>query len=87
MSELLDLKSGKSDKWREGRKIKYWVHDLPQSQVNRYFKSPEITQLLDDKDNGQQFRAHLVIVVGNRKILLWDVGHDGQLNSPRLVED
>lgn len=82
MSELLDPKFGKNDKWRKGRTIKNWVHSLPQSLVDKYFKSPENTRFLDDKDNGRQFRAHLVIVVGNRKILLWD----GQSNSPRLLE-
>lgn len=84
-SELLDLRFGKNDKWRKGKTIKDWVYGSPQSQVDGYFKSPEITQFLDD--SGRQFRAHLVIVVGNRKILLWDVGRDGQLNDPRLAED
>ncbi|KAF8540982.1 hypothetical protein BDD12DRAFT_830739, partial [Trichophaea hybrida] len=77
------VKFGRNDKWRRGKTIEEWVHgsdgDSPQSQITQYFKSPEITKLVNDKV--RQFRGHLVIVVGNRKILVWDVDDGGILGD------
>lgn len=36
-------------------------------------------------DNSRKFDAQLVVVIGNRKVLLWDVDREGQLKSSRLV--
>ncbi|KAL0632325.1 hypothetical protein Q9L58_008805 [Maublancomyces gigas] len=88
--ELLEVKFSENDEWRKGKTINEWVHsghdDSPQSQIKQYLESPEITQFLD-MDNGRKFHAYLVVVIGNRKILLWDVDRGGQLESARLVGD
>jgi hypothetical protein len=37
-------------------------------------------------NEGLEMRAHLVIIVGSRHILLWDMDKDGNLaNEPQLV--
>jgi hypothetical protein len=46
--------------------------------------SPEVTQLVENQ--GLEMRAHLVIIVGSRHILLWDMDKEGKLaDEPRLV--
>jgi hypothetical protein len=38
------------------------------------------------KEGGFLLKAHLVVVVGSRHILLWDMDHDGKLaEMPSLV--
>jgi hypothetical protein len=87
-NELLKVKFGRNDKWRRGKTIGEWVHgsggNSLQSQITRYFKSPEITKLVNDKD--RLFHGHLVLVVGNRKVLIWDVDDGGKLGDARLIE-
>jgi len=87
-NELLKVKFGRNDKWRRGKTIGEWVHgsggNSPQSQITRYFESPEITKLVNDKD--RLFHGHLVLVVGNRKVLIWDVDDAGKLGDARLIE-
>jgi hypothetical protein len=52
-------------------------------QLRNYIKSPEVTQLVK---KGLEMRAYLVIIVGSRHILLWDMDEDGDLaDEPRLV--
>ncbi|KAF8542939.1 hypothetical protein BDD12DRAFT_318297 [Trichophaea hybrida] len=86
-NELLNVKFGKNDKWRGGKTIGEWVlgsgDDSPQSQITRYFKSPEITELVNGKV--RQFHGHLVLIVGNRKVLVWDMDGDGKLRNLRLM--
>jgi len=43
------------------------------SQLRDYIKSAEVTQMVEEK--GLEIRAHLVIIVGSRHILLWDMGN------------
>ena len=53
-------------------------------QLRAYIKSAEVTQLVEKK--GLEMQAYLVIIVGSRHILLWDMDEDGNLaNEPRLV--
>ena len=40
-------------------------------------KSAEVTQMV--KEKGLEMRAHLVIIVGSRHILLWDMDKEGNL--------
>ncbi|KAF8532780.1 hypothetical protein BDD12DRAFT_548045 [Trichophaea hybrida] len=86
-NELLKIKFGRNDKWRSGKTIEEWVHgsdnNSPQSQITQYFESPEIIKLVNDK--ARQFCGHLVLIVGNRKVLIWDVDNDGQLKNARLI--
>jgi hypothetical protein len=58
--------------------------ESPQSQVKRYFESPQITKLA--RSDALKFRGHLVIIVGNRKVLCWDVDKDGKLGALELME-
>ncbi|KAF8537503.1 hypothetical protein BDD12DRAFT_222313 [Trichophaea hybrida] len=81
--EVLKLKFDANDKLRPGKTIEEWVYgsddESPQSQVKRYFESPEITMLA--RNDALKFRGHLVIIVGNRKVLCWDVDKDGKLGA------
>lgn len=52
------------------------------SQLKTYVESPEVIE----KAKGREIRAHVVIVVGSRHILLWDMDKDGKLAKPRLVK-
>jgi hypothetical protein len=53
-------------------------------QLRNYVKSDEVTQRV--RAGGLELLAHLVIIVGSRHILLWDMDKDGNLaDEPRLV--
>jgi len=86
--EVLRIEFGANDKLRPGKTIKEWVYgsddESPQSQVKRYFESPQITKLA--RSDALKFRGHLVIIVGNRKVLCWDVDKDGKLGALELME-
>ncbi|KAF8541779.1 hypothetical protein BDD12DRAFT_828009 [Trichophaea hybrida] len=86
--EVLKLKFSANDKLRPGKTIEEWVYgsddESPQSQVKRYFESPEITMLA--RNDALQFRGNLVIIVGNRKVLCCDVDKDGKLGALALME-
>jgi hypothetical protein len=63
--------------------IKQWVV-ANAGQLRNYVKSREVT--LRTLNEGLEIRAHLVIIVGSRHILLWDMDKDGNLaDEPRLV--
>ena len=50
-----------------------------------YVKSPDIAKMA--KEQKLEILAHLVIMVGSRHILLWDMDKEGKLAvEPRLVE-
>ena len=54
-------------------------------QLREYVTGPTVKQLL--KERRLELRAHLVIIVGSRHILLWDMDEMGNLAAePRLVE-
>jgi hypothetical protein len=54
------------------------------SQLKDYIKSPQVTQRVLNEE--LEMRAHMVIIVGSRHILLWDMDKDGNLaNEPQLV--
>jgi hypothetical protein len=54
-------------------------------QLKDYIKSHEVTQQVLNEE--LEMRAHMVIIVGSRHILLWDMDKDGNLaNEPQLVE-
>ena len=53
-------------------------------QLRNYIKSHEVTQQV--LNEGLEMRAHLVIIVGSRHILLWDMDKEGNLaGEPHLV--
>jgi hypothetical protein len=54
-------------------------------QLRINVRSDEVRQLASEK--GLEIRAHLIIIVGSRHILLWDMDKDGKLHdNPQLVE-
>ena len=88
-NEVVNIEFGRNDRWRSGKTIGDWVNgsgaDSPQSQVKRYFESHEITELA--RKYGEDLHGHLIVIVGNRKILCWDVNNDGKLGTLELMED
>jgi hypothetical protein len=84
LSQILQLRFYDWDKVHKGT-IKDWVVKNDARQLKDYINSAEVTKLV--KDDGLELRAHLVIIVGSRHILLWDMDKDGNLaEEPRLVE-
>jgi hypothetical protein len=54
-------------------------------QLREYVTGPTVKQLLEERS--LELRAHLVIIVGSRHILLWNIDKMGNLAAePRLVE-
>jgi hypothetical protein len=54
-------------------------------QLREYVTGPTVKQLLEERR--LELRAYLVIIVGSRHILLWDMDEMGNLAAePRLVE-
>jgi hypothetical protein len=82
LSEILELKFTATDKYHQGT-IRQCVLTYA-GQLRNYIRSPEVTQRV--LSEGLEMRAHLVIIVGSRHILLWDMDKDGNLaDKPRLV--
>ena len=88
-NEVVNIKFGRNDRWRCGKTIDDWVNgsgdDSPRSQVKRYFESREIIELA--RKYGEDLHGHLIVIVGNRKILCWDVDNDGRLGALGLMDD
>jgi hypothetical protein len=83
LSEILELKFVSHDKHHHGT-INEWVVTYAAPQLRTYVKSKEVTQPV--LDEGLEMQAHLVLIVGSRHILLWDMDKDGNLaDKPRLV--
>ena len=82
LSEILKLEFVCTDRYHQGT-IKQWVMTNA-GRLRNYIKSHEVRQRL--LNEGLEMRAHLVIFVGLRHILLWDMDKDGNLaDEPRLV--
>jgi hypothetical protein len=82
LSEILKLKFVACDQFHQGT-IQQWAV-INAEQLRNYIKSPEVTQRV--LNEGLEMRAHLVIIVGSRHILLWDMDKEGKLaDEPRLV--
>ena len=84
---MLRLKFAPYDMFgRTGKTIGEWIleKDGPGDQLARYWASPEIAHLRKT----QKAFAYLVIVVGSRKVLLWQLSGEGKLlGEPRLVSE
>jgi hypothetical protein len=53
-------------------------------QLRDYMKSTYVQHLMEKQS--LELRAHLVIIVGSRHILLWDMEEGNLAAEPRLVE-
>ncbi|KAG0058715.1 hypothetical protein BGZ90_004807 [Linnemannia elongata] len=88
-SKVLDLKF-RSDKFRAGQTIKDWILFGPkdgkersaEQQLREYMQSPEIERW---KRDSYTITPVLVVVVGSRHILLWNLDGDTLDSSPRLA--
>ena len=86
---LLNLKF-RNDKFRAGQTIKQWIlsgpnvgEDLsPQQQLCDYVQSSEIKRW---KKNGYMITPVLVVVVGSRHVLLWNLDGHKLDATPRLA--
>jgi Myb-like DNA-binding domain len=58
-------------------------HERGSQQLGNYIRSSQVTELL--KERSLELRAHVVVIVGSRHILLWDVDQNGKLAEPSLV--
>ena len=85
LSQILQLKFGHWDRFRPGQALKQWIEQMVAPQLKEYIRSDQVMQLV--KDRSLVMRAHLVVVVGSRHILLWDMDSDGKLVSyPNLMQ-
>jgi hypothetical protein len=83
LPEILQIKFHDCDQHHQGS-IKQYVVGGIANQLRNYIKSNEVRQLVENQ--GLQMRAHLVIIIGSRHILLWDMDKDGTLaDEPHLV--
>ncbi|KAF9103236.1 hypothetical protein BGX27_010669, partial [Mortierella sp. AM989] len=86
---LLDLKF-RNDKFRAGQTIKEWImsgpkgtkEHSPQRQLCEYARSPEIGRW---EKEGYTVTPILVVIVGSRHVLLWNLDGDTLDASPRLA--
>src|SRR5207247_2594144 len=84
LEKVLRLKFGKNDALRSGKTIKRWLEEEAAPQLKNYVESEDVTKKL--KEGGLLLRAHLVVVIGSRHILVWDMDHEGNLAMmPTLV--
>jgi len=83
LSDILQIKFSNHDRYHQGT-IQEWVEKTAAGQLREYIKSDDVTQQVEDGE--LELRAHLVIIVGSRHILLWDMDKEGNLaDEPRLV--
>ena len=84
LAKILQL--GWNDKERfKGGTVESWILGKETGQLREYVTGPIVEQLL--KERSLELRAHLVIIVGSRHVLLWDMDKMGNLAAaPRLVE-
>jgi hypothetical protein len=83
-NKVLDINFNKNDKFHVG-KLKEWIIDNTAPQLKSYVISEEVKKQLED--GGLSLKANLVIIVGSRQILVWDMDRDGNLSDePDLVE-
>ncbi|KAG9067806.1 hypothetical protein KI688_011394 [Linnemannia hyalina] len=88
-NRVLGLKF-RGDKFRTGQTIKEWILDgpkvgkgcSPEQQLRGYAQSPEIKRW---KKDGYTITPALVVVVGSRHVLLWNLDGDRLDSSPRLT--
>ena len=72
------------DNFRHGRTIKEWIEVDVKWQLKEYIEGPEVKKSVED---GLVLRASIVVVIGSRHILLWDM-IEGQLDAkPVLLGD
>ncbi|KAG0136190.1 hypothetical protein HOY82DRAFT_625829 [Tuber indicum] len=78
---VLDLKFNKKERFKKGT-IRRWIAWEVTSLLRKYVLSKEV----QEEAKGRQFHAHLIVVIGSRQILIWDMDQDGNwIGKPRLA--
>jgi hypothetical protein len=81
VDEVLVIQFNKRDKYRKGT-IRNWINKVVTPQLQGYVTSEEIREQV----GGRELRAHLVLVVGSRQLLVWDMDGNGKwIGRPELV--
>ncbi len=70
------------DKFRRGRTIKEWIEVDVKRQLKEYIEGPEVKKSVED---GLVLRASIVVVIGSRHILLWDMTKGEWAEEPVLL--
>ncbi|KAG0136191.1 hypothetical protein HOY82DRAFT_625832 [Tuber indicum] len=78
---VLDLKFNKKERFKKGT-IRRWIASDVTAQLRKYVLSQEVQ--VEAKE--REFHAHLVVVVGSRQILIWDMDREGNwIGKPKLA--
>ncbi|RPA89845.1 hypothetical protein L873DRAFT_1822113, partial [Choiromyces venosus 120613-1] len=77
---VLELKFNQREKYKKGT-IRDWIEKDVTAQLKSYVLSPEIKELA----RSHEFHAHLVLVVGSRKILVWEMDEKGDWISQPVL--
>ncbi|RPB03671.1 hypothetical protein L873DRAFT_1800155 [Choiromyces venosus 120613-1] len=81
ISEVLDLEFHEREKYKE-ETIGDWIEEDVTAQLKSYLLSPEIRELA----RSREFHAYLVLVIGSRKILVWEMDEKGdRIGEPVLA--
>ncbi|RPB01401.1 hypothetical protein L873DRAFT_654505 [Choiromyces venosus 120613-1] len=81
VNEVLELKFHRREKYKKGS-IRDWIEKDVTAQLKSYVLSPEIRGVVGNRE----FHAHLVLVVGFRKILVWEMDENGDwIGQPVLA--
>jgi len=79
LPQVLQLKFNNRDKFHNGKSIQQWI-DWEAAQLRGYITSTEVVKKV--KDGGFLLKAHLVVIVGSRHILVCDMDRNGKLADP-----
>lgn len=81
VDEVLGLEFNKREQHRKGT-IEEWIRKKVTPQLQSYVTSVEVKEQRGDR----KFHAHLILVVGSRHILVWDMDEKGNsMGEPVLV--
>ena len=82
VGQVLDLKFEKKDVHRQRMTIREWIEQDVRPQLKDYVTSLEVKERIEERG----LRAHLVLIVGSRQILIQDMDEDGAwIEGPMLV--
>lgn len=81
VDEVLGLEFNKREQHRKGT-IEEWIRKKVTPQLQSYVTSVEVKE----QRGHRKFHAHLILVVGSRHILVWDMDEKGNwMGEPVLV--
>ena len=82
VDQVLDLEFAETDTHRKGKTIRSWIRESVLGQLKDYVTSNEVK----DKLGERKLWAHLVLIVGSRQIVIWDLDENGALmGEPKLA--